>query len=699
MPELKQSPLSRSPDSHRDRGKWRPYLLISLAGLLAFAPVSFMLQALKNDIIVLEYPINYFISEAVRNGEIPYWFNTWGMGFPLQSNLTWGIFSTPQLFFSGVFSYNVWILHIEFMFFVLLSGWSMFYLLRKFVVKDDALAQVLAIAYMLSGFVVGSSQWLLYITAASFVPLVIASLLSLVQRPSIFHAVRFAVMYLLMFTSVYAAFNIITTYALVVFVIIYLLRNRKESPPRAMVLKYLLLGGSFAAILCMPVLYFTSEVLQHISRGDAIETQTSFFNSNYLHPSALSSLLLPFSSVRMHFANTEGTMLDTYMGLFTILILPATIAQNLKEKNRTSWLLLAAALLFLLASFGQITPVRGVLNLLPGFSYFRNPAIFRFYFILTLIVYIAFVLRNYSWGSLLETNGPLNNRITRYTLFILLLTCIIVVALCAGNMRGLQRSAITALIKNMNSGQALFISAGLQIFFLLLLLLVISKRKTMLAKWIFTFDLIVNLVICTPYFTVSSYSLAEADRILHSEKGFPVQSERINEVAATYTDDKMNTWHNVNVYRKKVSSLPSYRGPLLLKNTTDSLLNTLTDHSLVFASNPAAVISLIVTIQRPTHIQVSIDMLEPATIKALQNHYPGWKVYYNDKKQALTNINQPGLSVDVPAGKGIIDFRYRRNGALLSAIVLHAFTTGFLFYAVWRNFSQRRRGKLRHTVI
>src|SRR5215475_5102496 len=115
----------------------RPYLIISLAGILAFAPVSFMIYALKNDIIVLEYPINYYMSQCIHNGEIPYWFNTWGMGFPLQSNLTWGIFSTPQILFCSVFNYNIYILHIEFIFFVLLSGWSMFYLLKKSLLKDD----------------------------------------------------------------------------------------------------------------------------------------------------------------------------------------------------------------------------------------------------------------------------------------------------------------------------------------------------------------------------------------------------------------------------------------------------------------------------------------------------------------------------------------------------------------------------------
>ena len=62
---------------------------------------------------------------------------------------------------------------------------------------------------MLSGFMTGSTQWLLYITAAAFIPLVISSLLQLLHSPTSRHAFQFAVFYTLMFTSVYAAFNII----------------------------------------------------------------------------------------------------------------------------------------------------------------------------------------------------------------------------------------------------------------------------------------------------------------------------------------------------------------------------------------------------------------------------------------------------------------------------------------------------------
>ena len=164
-----------------------------------------MIRSLKNDVVALEYPINHFMSQCIHNGEIPYWFNTWAMGFPLQSNLTWGIFSTPQMIFCSVFNYNIYTLHIEFIFFVLMAGWTMFHLLKKYFLRDESIAVVLACCYMLSGFIVGAGQWMLYVTAAAFVPAVLNSLLQLLKFPSFNHALLFGILYFMMFTSVYAA--------------------------------------------------------------------------------------------------------------------------------------------------------------------------------------------------------------------------------------------------------------------------------------------------------------------------------------------------------------------------------------------------------------------------------------------------------------------------------------------------------------
>ncbi|OSZ77330.1 hypothetical protein CAP36_13060 [Chitinophagaceae bacterium IBVUCB2] len=662
----------------------QPYLIISVAGLLAFAPVSFMLKALKNDIIALEYPINHFISQSIHNGEIPYWFNTWGMGFPLQSNLTWGIFSTPQILFSSLFNYNIYTLHIEFMFFVLLAGWGMFYLLQKHILKDQKLSQLFAICYMLSGFVVGSTQWLLYITAAAFIPLVISCLLSLLHTPSLRNSIQFAIVYTLMFTSVYAAFNIITSYSLIVFVLIWFLFFEKEKNKRPSRIKYLGVAAFFTLLFCLPCVYFTTEVLQHIGRGSSIASDTGFFNSNYLHPASLSNLLLPFSSVKMGFLNTEGTMLDSYMGLLIILLLPLSIWRVIKEKNKSSIFILFTAVLFLLISFGEMTPIRNLLNIFPGFAYFRNPAIFRLYFIIAIIIFTANTFRYKNFTELF-IKAPESKAIYR-TAYLLLAVSLFVGALHINALQNISFSNLTIFIKNITYHNSLFISAIIQIFFLIAILVLLKIKRTALLNLVLIFDLIINTLICTPFFSVSSSSIAEVSAILHPTNGFPVQSIKPADVAVSYIDNKGNTWNNVNIFRKEISTRDSYRGPLTLNNFySDSSAaiakEVKTENSILLIESDSTKNTINLLVQRPTFIKALVYSQDSSVLTVQQNYYKGWRSFYNKKEVEIIADNRPGMSIIIPKGEGVVEFKYERKSVWLAAFALHLIVVIFL---VWK---------------
>ncbi|RZJ83495.1 MAG: hypothetical protein EOO20_22685 [Chryseobacterium sp.] len=202
-----------------------PYGLLAIAGIIAFAPVSFMLLSLKNDILSIDYPIKYFISQCIQNGSLPFWFNTWAMGFPIESFLTWSIFSPLQLLTGLCGVYNIYWLHGEFMFYVLLSGWGMYGLLQQRN-NNVALHWILACSYMLSGFIVGSSQWFTYITAAAFLPLLAAAYLNVLQLRGARHIALFAAVFYIMLTSVYPAFMVISCYLLAVVSIYFLLREK-----------------------------------------------------------------------------------------------------------------------------------------------------------------------------------------------------------------------------------------------------------------------------------------------------------------------------------------------------------------------------------------------------------------------------------------------------------------------------------------
>lgn len=631
-----------------------------------------MLRALKNDIIALEYPINHFISQCIRNGEIPAWFNSWGTGFPLQSSLTWGIYSTPQVLISSLFNYNIYILHLEFMFFILLSGWSMFYLLKKHFLKDEKTAQMLAACYMLSGFMVGSTQWLLYITAAAFVPLLLSSLLELLKNPSRKNAFQVAVCYTLMFTSVYSAFNIITTYSLLFFLAGWFWMNKKDRVKTGAALRSLLLTGLFTLLLCLPVLFFTLELLNQLDRGNGLSAGSDFFHSNYLHPGALGSVLFPFSSVKMVFDNTEGTMLNTYAGLFLLAMLPVAAATALKSQNKQALLLFATAVLFLLFSFGHLTPARNALNVLPGFSYFRNPAIFRFFFIFSLLLFAATASGNRSFEEILQ------NRFFRYSLWLAAIISSITCIVNRGSLEGLFPFAMTEFVANLTRSQALLINAFIQLIIILLLLLFIGRKKMLLAKWVFAADLVINTLLCTPFFSVSSYSLPQLNSILRAENGFPVQPQAPSDVPAVFTDSKGNQWQNINVFAKQVSANTSYRGPLTLKNSTSPRsLNTIRGKPLVYSGRDSSGKPVRILVQKPGHVRALVELEQTGTITLLQNYYPGWKVYTNGKRTAITGKERPGISVELPPGLSTVDFRYDRKPAWITALFLHLIIIGF----------------------
>lgn len=658
--------------------RMKPYLFISLTGMLAFAPVSFMLRALKNDIIAIEYPIKYFISESIHNGEIPLWFNTWAMGFPLQSNLTWGIFSTPQLVISSLFRYNITVLHLEFMFYVLLAGWGMYYLLRKHFKVEERMALVLSCSYMLSGFVSGSSQWLLYITAASFAPLLLQALLRLIKTPSLRYALLFAVLYYLMFTSVYPAFSIITSYCILIFVLYKIISSVKKRVYFRKLLLYSGLALLLTTILCFPCLHFTLEVLDHMERGSAIADKTSFFNTNYLHPAGLPSLLLPLSAAKISIPGTEGTMMNSYMGLFMVLTIPIALVYSIRHRNTAVFLLAGVAVFFLFVSFGNLLPFRSWLNGLPGFSYFRNPGLFRFYFILFLMLAVAVYLQNKKPEEVFQFRSPGTGRLLKWTmivLFVVLLNAILVHARQAGN---LFSQSLPDMMKSISFSQTVFINSVLQLMLLAALYVFIRKGKYLLVRNVFLLDLIANTLLCTPFFTVSSYTPQEVNKIFSPVKGFPVQALAPSDVPAAITDRKTNTWYNVNVFIKEISAAASYHGPLYFEKYSerqqDSTLHFLLKgkpllffaHTLPDEHNFIKIIR-----QTPAKIKAEVKTDGEQEIILQQNYFPGWQAYYNSRQIPVSENNHSLISVSLPKGEGVLEFRFEKRMAELAAALIH----------------------------
>lgn len=656
--------------------KLRPYLLLAVTACLAFLPVSLQLRALKNDILALEYPINFFISNSLRHGEIPYWFSTWDMGFPLQSHLTWGIFSTPRLLFSGLFPYALWTLHLEFMFYIVLAGWSMYYLLRKHFSCCENQALLLAASYMLSGFMVGSTQWLLYISAAALLPVYLHTLLNLVREPSRKRALQTAVAFALLLTSAYTAFTIVAVWVTLFFLLALVIHRYRLRESIRPLLTALAWTAAITLAGCGPVLYFTLELVQEIGRGQSLAGDALFFHSNYLPPASLSSLLFPLSSVKAHFFNTEGSMFHAYPGLFLLLLTPAALWQTWRRRHTAGWILAGLSLLFLLISFGPATPVRDALNILPGFSHFRNAGLFRLFFLLSWVLYIALTLGR----EPADWKQPL----IRYTAFVLALVSLGVLVWQAKELSGFSGQDLGSLIKNSGAGQWLALSAGLQLLFLLGLIVAASRTARGWISFLLLGELALNTLLCTPFYSVSSYTLAHTNEQLPVIRGFPVQQETPGQVAASMVDERGNTWHQVNVFKQKVSSGAAYRGPLEFRDRQSPPVQ----QPLVACDDSLGQEQTKLILQRPTHVRVEGEYQKPVTLTLLQQAYPGWEVWVNGKKASISRNGRPGISVIVPTGRVQVDFRYRRPAVWISAGLLHLIVLAGVAVTVRR----RRKG-------
>lgn len=692
----------------------KPYLFIAIAAVLAYLPISSMLFTLKNDVLAIEYPIQHFMSESLRNGEFPSWFNTWHMGFPLQSILTWGVYSTPRMLIGWALPSNIYVFHLEFLFYIMASGWCMFKLLKTHFIADRKLALLLSCCYMLSGFTVGSSQWLLYITAMTFVPLLLHCLLRLLKQPSLKYALLFAISVYLLFTNVHIYLSVVSFYLLAAFLLVYcIMVSTRKDPARSKAFKWLAGSCLLAALLCAAPAYYTYELVQHLDRRNSIASELSFFQSNYLHPDALSSLLVPLSSVKTIHPNTEGTVLNAYIGLLPLLLLPVTFIINKNGRNRLSWILLAVAALFLIVSFGHLTPVRGWLNIFPAMSRFRHPGVLRVFFNFFIILYIAHSLRNYNFAALSDRIQPFRKTIIA-TLLILLLLAIVSLLVHVGGS-AIWNVSVRQTLKFITADNLWFIGAFLQIGLLLLLLIAFLKLPRFVPG-IILLELVINTLACTPFFTISTYSAKEVNKILASPPGFPVQTIPPAQVASGYTDEQGNTWPNINTFKKQVSTQVSMAGPLILENVSKFLSDDSSQASLAHAgmvvplphsdweSSSLPLASKILQLQgvnasikpreqRPRKVSFDIEAQMPMQLMLLQSDFPGWEASLNGKQLPLIHDKAlPFVTIETSNPSGTLEFRYEKKSVQYSALLLHAFIVISLLWCIVLKFRRNQVG-------
>lgn len=673
-----------------------PYFIIVAVGLLAWFPVSALLLSLKNDALNLDLPVKYFISQCIYHGISPVWMDTWALGFPLQSTVNWSIFNPVQLLFYSLFSYNVYTLQWEFLFYIIASGCGMYWLLNKQLKVSAYAGVLLSIAYMLSGFAVSSAQFLLFISSLAFIPFCYASVFQYLNNPTYKNGLLFALFYYLLLTGSYPPYVIIITYSIVAAFIVKLVLQRKSLQTVDFnlywkkLLKTILPIGLFMILLSAPFIYFTLEIMSEMERGVAI-SNTSYQHSNFLHPSALLTFLIPFSSVSLEFENTSRLMQDSYFGLVSfIFCFPAAI-RAFRNKDKVSLVFFFSAIACLLFSFDEHLPFRSWLNLLWGMNFFRGASIFRllaiFFLLCFLAPYFSSILKN--WFD--ATKGRKRLMLSFTVGFLFLSVLIVSIIFLNGYNSGKSvLLVIKSLFDDNNNLQIIWISISLQLALLGLFSMVFWKNSKRWFAFVFAGDLVLNTLICMPFFAVSSYSPASISKILSLTDGFKTS----NTVLVNYAgirDQKGNPFYNTNVFQKKVSLDNFYVYPIVLKQSAPVIenLKTLVKNDkpelpfIAIISSPAVGDSVTLVKTEPGDIRFSYHLSAPGSIRISQNYFPGWSAKMEGKDLALQSSSLYGMVVNAPAGDGTIQLVYQKKGLVIAAIVgAIVFFTGLMLFII-----------------
>ncbi|MBL0270011.1 MAG: hypothetical protein IPP99_15425 [Chitinophagaceae bacterium] len=653
-----------------------------------------MLFTLKNDVLAIEYPVQHFISEALRHGENPVWFNSWCMGFPLQSVLTWSVFSTPRTLLGTLLPSDIVVLHLEFLFYVMAAGWIMFALLKNHFSTEKNLALLLSCCYMLSGFTVGSSQWLLYLTGLSFIPLVIYAALSFFRTPRLLTSFFLALTWYLLLTNVHIYLTVVTGYILTFLFIgrllFYLTNKTVDKAAKKRLTRYTLAALLLTLAFSAAPIYYTLELLPWLERSTPLEAGQQFFQSNYLHPVAgMKSLLLPLSTIKSAHANTEGSIQTIYMGLLPLLLLIPSIRKNIKEKNINAGWILFFSIFFLILSLGHLTPLRQALNFLPGMSFFRHPGVLRAYFIMGFIIYLGISFRQQSLISLLKTKGTERKLLIGLLIFLGSFLLILILS-GAGSLENLWKGSFNETVRQADYQQLEVLNSMLQLIMIASLLFALL-RKTILFYTLLLLELILNFLCCTPYYMVSSYSAAEVNQMYSYTRGFPVQQKPTYHLPVEISEKGTTVWRNINTFRKDVSTEISMPGPLVLEKVGQFLSSpgkeSLIERKLVFIRGESVEMDTVNIIQQgPGKVVANLQLSAPREIVLQQGYFPGWKVFYNGKELPLVKNEYPFIAVKAPAGKGELVFRFRKDGVLYSAVFMHCIVLLGLFLGCRHHF-------------
>lgn len=667
---------------------------------IGYAQVFLMQYALKFDIVDQYFPWRRFAAECYHNGIIPFWNPYQHFGYAFTADPQSGAWY-PFIWLSALFGgYNVYANQFEFFIHVFIGGAGMYLLTNRFTLCRKSSLSAGAV-YMLSGFFTGNAQHLTYIISGAWFPWVIYFFLKVSNRLRWNDALLFSLSLFMMTAGGYPAFTIITGYILI-FLFLYklmaVIKNRKDD-----LWKYLRINFFAFVMLILLSSFVIVSLWQNvnlIAKSSALPLKVAQFNP--FSPQSLISLFWPLvTTTDYSFFNTDMSMANLHFGLVMFAALLFSFSQ---KKTGREWLLLSAGIFFLLASFGEYTPVRKWLyDFVPMMDLFRFPSIFRLFSLFCFLLLAAQYLKN------VFADETLSRKFLLWTFLLMISVSIAGLILSAMNggtiyWKNWSSNGFYDFIQQQGFYDAMmFQSLVLMMVSLLMGVFILMKNKPSFILVAFVFvEMILAAQINAPKTVYSEFRTSYIDETLAElPAGFPVPENLPAKSFSDSTGFKTPFWRNLSLLRKQpgFDGYNSFR-MLYYDSLADnhSLLNQVIKNPVAFnassfsfcnssiSSNdqtnhlyfhdslknkiPAfhydSSASIRFTYFSPDRIVMETQSSFPQLVTLMQHFHPYWKVEVDNHPVPYFISNYLMMTVPVSEGKHEIAFEIKNPAGMVA---------------------------------
>lgn len=655
---------------------YKYYLLLLVVLLIAYLPLSSLHFAMKNDAFSDNFPDKYFLSQSLHAHIFPLWNPYMNYGFPVYADPGFA-FWNPITWLFVIAGYSAYTLTVEVLLYIYLGGFFMFRLCRwlKF---SSPVAFTVASMYMCSGFYLGSIQYINFITAAAFLPLLIQCFLKLVYNPHFYNSVIFSLSFVFVAMSGHPAIPLASIYLLFFLFIgmVIFQRNKIISLPKF--LWYLSAAIILIIIISSPALYSYASIWNVYGRNTP-QQHFEITNIGFSIPS-LVSLLFPFSTnAHTSFFNNDVAMRNAYFSLAGL----TAVLFAIKTKNKLVYCFLLTAFIFFLLSLGGAFK-ETIYRYLPLLKYVRTNGEYRVFFILLLCLVSGFGLEQiFNHKESLIKLKIIFRYIIGGCIFALILTAIIFKNKIANFFtvtfsQHVSSNLLKDFFQNLNLQVALIISLVIAIIISLLIIF----KKTLSPNYFFAiiiFDLIVNTCICLPVTGVGSATLRQVQSFYNDNPpGIPIPPLIAAKDIDTLNEKLTGLFGNISYYNKKIGTTKLTDYPSYFRST-DNFFKS--DEKNFVLSNPYLFLlhdnnNHLIKVQHfdPQKIILTVETNTNDSLIFLQNNYKFWKAFDNERPLAITTAFSTFMSIPLSPGLHRVEFIYKDSNlafyCILSAITL-----------------------------